>query len=35
MATRPKSADEHSLNEHIYQWMNCNKFEAIDFDKSQ
>jgi len=34
MATRPKSTDEHNFNEHIYQWINCCKFEAIDFDTS-
>ena len=35
MATRPKSPEEHSFNEHIYQYMNCHKFEAIDFDTSE
>ena len=35
MATRPKSTDEHNFNEHIYQWMNCHKFDAIDFDTSE
>ena len=34
MATRPKTPEEHSFNEHIYQYMNCHKFEAIDFDTS-
>ena len=32
--TRPKTPDEHKFNEHIYQYMNCHKFEAIDFDTS-